>query len=500
MTHNMYWKRILSVIIIGLGLTFVQPATAQTRNRTKVHTVQAKETVYSLARQYGLTEEDIYTLNPSAKGGIKEGQTLLIPAKSVSAATPHAAPPGGEHVIQPQETLFSVSRKYGLSELALLKANPGITAANFPAGYRLHIPRGESAPVATAPSVQTGKAIEVGLMLPLSGNIQRYVEFYEGMLMGLFRLKKKGVSVTLRVYDVSNTSDAEDVVHSGELNDCHLIIGGTSNDQISVIGRYADRRGINYVVPFSSEKIAGKAYPNLFQINPPQEYIYPYVARAFMHRYADRSVVFVTGRDEPDACASHIMAEMDKAGRSYTKVAADTGQGELVKMLRSDSRIVIMPCLTSESFLNRLLTLADSNGKPERITFFGYPEWQSFGKDKLARMRKYGSSFYSSFFFDPAQPENERFLTQYYAWYNHKVSGGFPKYSVLGYDITNYFIGALASYGRSLKNNLTMLPSTGLQTDFRFRELTADNGCINLNIFFVTLRTDGSTERTSVTR
>ena len=183
--------------------------------------------------------------------------------------------------------------------------------------------------------VQTGKAIEVGLMLPLSGNIQRYVEFYEGMLMGLFRLKKKGVSVTLRVYDVSNTSDAEDVVHSGELNDCHLIIGGTSNDQISVIGRYADRRGINYVVPFSSGKIAGKASANLFQINPPQEYIYPYVARAFMQRFADRSVVFVTGRDEPDACASYIMAEMDKAGRTYSKLAADTGQSELVKMLHA---------------------------------------------------------------------------------------------------------------------------------------------------------------------
>ncbi len=269
MTRNMYWKRILAVIIIGLGLTIVLPATAQTRSRTKVHTVQAKETVYSLARQYGLTEEDIYTLNPSAKGGIKEGQTLLIPAKSIRAVATYPAPPSGEHVILPQETLYSVSRKYGLSEEALLKANPGISAANFPAGHRLRIPRGESAPVSTSPTVQTGKAIEVGLMLPLSGNIQRYVEFYEGMLMGLIRLKKKGVSVTLRVYDVSNTSDAEDVVHSGELNDCHLIIGGTSNDQISVIGRYADRRGINYVVPFSSEKIAGKAYPNLFQINPP---------------------------------------------------------------------------------------------------------------------------------------------------------------------------------------------------------------------------------------
>lgn len=500
MTHNRYWKRILSVIIICLGLTIVLPATAQTRSRTKVHTVQAKETVYSLARQYGLTEEDIYTLNPSAKDGIKEGQALLIPAKSVRTTATHAIPAGGEHVIQPQETLYSVSRRYGLSEEALLKANPGISSANFPAGHRLRIPRGDSAPVATTPAVQNGKTIEVGLMLPLSGNIQRYVEFYEGMLMGLNRLKKKGVSVTLRVYDVSNTSDAEDVVHSGELNDCHLIIGGTSNDQISLIGRYADRRGINYVVPFSSGRIAGNASANLFQINPPQEYIYPYVARAFMQRYADRTVVFVTGREESDPCAAHIMAEMDKAGRTYTQVAADTGQGELVKLLRSDSRIVLMPCVTSESFLNRLLTLVDGNGQPERITFFGYPEWQSFGKDKQVRMRKYSSTFYSSFFFDPAQPESEHFLTQYYAWYNHKVSGGFPKYSVLGYDITNYFLGGLASYGRSLKNNLPMLPSTGLQTDFQFRELTADNGFINLNLFFVTLRTDGSTERTSVTR
>ncbi|PVZ05913.1 hypothetical protein C7382_12420, partial [Porphyromonas loveana] len=33
--------------------------------------------------------------------------------------------------------------------------------------------------------------------------------------------------------------------------------------------------------------------------------------------------------------ASYIMAEMDKAGRTYSKLAADTGQGELVKMLHA---------------------------------------------------------------------------------------------------------------------------------------------------------------------
>lgn len=313
MTDHVFRIKGLYILLITCVLMSVVSASGQTRSRTKVHVVQAKETVYGLARQYGLSEDDIYTLNPSARQGIKEGQTLLIPSKPIRANSKiSAARHPSEHIIRPQETLYSISRKYGLSEEELMKANPGISATNFPAGHKLRIPGSDSTAMASSPTTSQSEAIEVGLMLPLSGNTQRYVEFYEGMLMGLNRLKKRGVSVTLRVYDVSNTSDAEDVIHSGELNDCHLIIGGASNDQIAAISRYADRRGINYVVPFSSGKIAGKASANLFQINPPQEYLYPQVAKLFMQRYADRTAVFITGAGEIEPCAAFIMSEMDK--------------------------------------------------------------------------------------------------------------------------------------------------------------------------------------------
>ncbi|KGL54744.1 peptidoglycan-binding protein LysM [Porphyromonas gulae] len=501
MTNHVFRIKGFYILLMACVLMSAMSMAAQTRSRTKVHVVQAKETVYGLARQYGLSEEDIYALNPSAKQGLREGQTLLIPAKPIkSNSRVSAAALPSEHIIQPQETLYSVSRQYELSEDDLMRANPGISASNFPAGRKLRIPKADSTSMASSPMSVQSETIEVGLMLPLSGNTQRYVEFYEGMLMGLNRLKKRGVSVTLRVYDVSNASDAEDVIHSGELNNCHLLIGGTSNDQIAAISRYADLRGINYVVPFSSGKIAGRASANLFQINPPQEYLYPQVAKLFMQRYADRTVVFVTGSGSVEPCAAFIMSEMDKAGKSYTKISSDTEQGELVKLLRSDSRIVIMPCMARESILRRILYLADGNGKAEQLTFFGYPEWQSFDRDMQGRMRKYGSSFYSSFYFNPANLESEQFLSQYYAWYDHKVSGGFPKYSVLGYDITSYFIGGLASYGRSLRNNLPMLPSTGLQTDFQFREIKGDGGFVNLNLFIVTLRADGGVDRVAISQ
>lgn len=491
MIGNNSWKKIFPILFFCLSLLAIHPVVAQNRDRLKIHVVQAKETVYSLARRYGLTEEDIYTLNPSAKDGIQIGQSLLIPAKTLESKLSTAGNPA-EHIIRPQETLYSVSRLYSLSEEELKQANPGISASNFPAGYKLRIPNGISSSVTS--SAVAANAVEVGLLLPLSST-HRYMEFYEGMLMGLNGLKKKGVSVNLHVYDVSDVSATEAVIRSGELNDCHLIIGGASNDQINVLSRFSDKRGINYVVPFSSGNIAGNASATLFQINPPQDFLYPLVAKAFMRRYADRNIVFVTDDKEVEACASYLMSALNKAGISYTKISFQTEQSDLVQLLKANTRKVIVPCSSKKQALSRLLSLVGGNSNPDLITFFGYPEWQSFGRDMKSRMKKYTTSFYSSFFFHPEHPDSEKFLSQYYAWYNHKVAGSFPKYSVLGYDITNYFIGGLFLYPSSLKDNLTKLSSVGLQTNFQFREIKRGNGYVNLNLFFVTLYPDGRVER-----
>ena len=45
-----------------------------------------------------------------------------------------------------------------------------------------------------------------------------------------------------------------------------------------------------------------------------------------------------------------------------------------------------------------------------------------------------------------------------------------------------------------------MLPSTGLQTDFQFREIKGDSGFVNLNLFIVTLRADGGVDRVAISR
>ncbi|MBK0402521.1 LysM peptidoglycan-binding domain-containing protein [Adhaeribacter sp. BT258] len=64
----------------------------QTDPKYITHKVVAGETLYSLSRKYGISVSEISKLNPEVKAGLKVGQTLRFPENSASGATPVAAP------------------------------------------------------------------------------------------------------------------------------------------------------------------------------------------------------------------------------------------------------------------------------------------------------------------------------------------------------------------------------------------------------------------------
>ena len=54
----------------------------QQGSTTFLHTVKKGETLYGIAKNYGVSTDDIVKFNPEANGGIKEGETLQIPQSS----------------------------------------------------------------------------------------------------------------------------------------------------------------------------------------------------------------------------------------------------------------------------------------------------------------------------------------------------------------------------------------------------------------------------------
>ncbi len=105
------------------------------------HTVERGQTVYSIATMYGVTENDIYRLNPGSKESIKAGAVLVIPQKDASSRTDVSTEDiYTYHTIQPKETLYSLTVKYNIPAAALVEANPGLSVETFTIGKIIRIP------------------------------------------------------------------------------------------------------------------------------------------------------------------------------------------------------------------------------------------------------------------------------------------------------------------------------------------------------------------------
>ena len=311
-------------------------------NNVFFHTIERGQTVYAIATMYGVTPDDIYRLNPDSKEGIKAGATLKIPQRDMVGGT--AKKQDGNyifHTIQPKETLYSLSIRYTVPATAIVKANPGLSTSTFTIGKTIRIPatqvedlpttelktitkeieytvqkketmyricrkfnissyeliklnpklkegvkagmvikipvqaeenvttepatamlseRDVNALLSEPKSIERVNSVKVALLLPFMTNeatpsteTQRFIEYYEGFLLAVDSLKNTGCSVDLSVYDTGNgTKKLKEILKEDALKNANLIIGAVQNDQIGPVAEFAQKNNIKYVIPFTS--------------------------------------------------------------------------------------------------------------------------------------------------------------------------------------------------------------------------------------------------------
>jgi len=78
-----------------------------------IHRVEEKETVFAISRRYRTTVDAILQYNSAASGGLEIGQILKVPYTPPAKAKPIGS--GTVHRVAPKETLYSISRTYGVS-------------------------------------------------------------------------------------------------------------------------------------------------------------------------------------------------------------------------------------------------------------------------------------------------------------------------------------------------------------------------------------------------
>jgi LysM repeat protein len=105
------------------------------------YTVQAGDTLYSIAIAHDVSANEIVAVNMlQSPNSIFVGQRLIIPGYQSEAPAGAASGEPYQYVIQAGDTLFSIAMRFGVSASAILEANSLRNADSLVAGQTLLIP------------------------------------------------------------------------------------------------------------------------------------------------------------------------------------------------------------------------------------------------------------------------------------------------------------------------------------------------------------------------
>src|SRR5690606_18800318 len=105
--------------VFTAALLFFNCASAQ--DKIVKHTVAKGETVTQIAQQNKVAPADIYRLNPDTQSGLKPNTVLLIQGSKVQQPAKDFSQLNKTHTVEAKETLYGIAKLYSVAVGDLLK-------------------------------------------------------------------------------------------------------------------------------------------------------------------------------------------------------------------------------------------------------------------------------------------------------------------------------------------------------------------------------------------
>ena len=490
------------------------------------HVVEPKQTLYSISKMYNVAIDTLIALNPSAKTGIKVGETLIISQNKNIQQQPTQQQPIVEsktediqlhkanitHVVKRKETLFSISKKYNVAIHDLISLNPELKDG-LKAGTTIII-KGDiegndkiNRIEINTPTPETQKSEEkndttttipaetiwhkkeanssqlnIAYLLPLVAensndvkNTQRFVEFYRGSILALNDAKKDGLSANIYAYNLPKNIDKIDsVLHLLDNKDIDIVIGPAYSEQLNKVLAYTKSHDIATIVPFSNKIDAEYYFPKLIQFNPPQDSLFRLVLRnTFEHRNLQYILArFENCTNKGNTFINDLAGLLNANNKEFKEVIIKPENVDsIVKTVTSDTTILIL----GSSRINDVAPILDSLNlyKLQQLQVWGFEEW---GNNLI---KKYPQTLYYSLFYPN---ETEAYKADYKNWFGVRKQTVGVKYDLLGYDLT-----MLALKGITITDESTLLikntPINFLQSEPKLEFI--DNHWLNTNYYLL---------------
>ena len=446
------------------------------------YVIQAKDNYYKITKNFGISQKDLFALNPGLEEkGLQPGDVIKVKKSgNVSDSNVKDTVSWQEdnkntkqevqvqedeyqtYTVQDGDTVFGILNKFGITLDQLIAFNPKITDG-LRAGMVIKVKKLEPAYVK-----KNNGALNVILMLPFGfeAGDSKYrsmaADFLTGAKLAIERSATGGQKLDVTVVDAGSESSFKNSLTQINPNNTDLIIGPFFKSNVLDVLDYVKTKKIPVVAPFANSPELEK-YNNLVIVETDEEILADKIAKEVAQAYSDEKI--------------YVVADQDKTYANYIK-------DNLAKQLKNPN-IIIVNSPDEIKLDNNMMT-----GQSAPIMAVLASDNDSVGKDFAKKMIELSAetsgvkSF--SMYYNPIFESNEEALRKASLVYlmDRKINtdGSFEKeilasykkqycktpskYAVIGFDVVNDILSRENSKGELFKQ--ITKSQTQLATKFEY--------------------------------
>ncbi|MBO5978798.1 MAG: LysM peptidoglycan-binding domain-containing protein, partial [Bacteroidales bacterium] len=514
------------------------------------YVVQPKETIYGLSKRFHITQEELLAMNPFLSEGLKIGHVLTIPVRGEESAASEVnteIPAPTKLATTPEETqeteednlyqsdneqiytvekrrekLIEIAHRFNIDIDTIRQLNPNIPN-NLRKGSIIILPSKEVKALEEKvekmqEEIQTSRdsirhlldriqhlmaqenhnqkdEVSTALLLPFmigdtTGiSTDRYVEFYEGLLMAADTLKKTGLSIHIEAYDIGNTLyRTQYCLNNNDLSRHDFIIAAANADQLPYLSEWCKKNEVRLVLPFSSRIAETESNPYIYQVNAPQSMVNESILSLDTAKFANKNIILLRTpnelNDEKGQLFKAIRRQLIDHRIAFHELIEYEGdeyfKDSIAAHLSNKKTNLIIPCACSLAEANRLISTVGAiiNFLPSayKAEMWGYPEWIALNKSNLPVLHNLNTTIYGNYFANYNLPNVRQFQINYSLNFGKDLMNTFPCYAMMGYDVMVQFCEMASRRDIDIK---------ALQHEFHFKQTQQESGWYNRSVYLI---------------
>lgn len=418
------------------------------------------------------------------------------------------------HKVKKSETLFGIARNFGITIDELLDANPEMRMPGYELkkGTTIFIPYAKPKetpkPVEQKPVAKPKKkSIDVGIMLPLhslDGDGKRMVEYYRGVLMAVEKMKIDGININMKAWNVPAEADIRTILAEESAKNLDIIFGPLYTKQVKALSEFCTKNNTRMVIPFSISGNDVETNPLIYQVFQSQKDITETSINHFLELFSYDHPVIIDCNDTTSNKGVFTFAlrkRLEEKGIQYSITNINSSFDRFLSAFSFTKRNIVILNTGRSPELTRIMKKLDElteTNKNLKISMFGYTDWLMYQKynNNQTYFCKYDTYIPTHFYYNEVSGLVQSFASRFKANFKTDMMNALPRFAATGYDQAMFFIGGLHKYGDNFNGGSKQQYATPLQTPYKFQKTTS-GGYRNKAFQLIHFKNDGTIDALS---